>query len=380
MDCRNDKFLSTLAKALPHPPPLPSHLTTSFHQKSFKINGSEIKEHCLCDSKSANSSWDRLFDEAYRADVSISTDGGGVIYAHASVLGVVSPVLKSMLNKSKGKGRNRLKSISIGGVPTEAVRGFIRFLYSSSYEEESMRTFALPLLVLAHAYMVPQLKRVCECWLEHKLLTTENAVDIFQLALLCDAPRLSFVCHRFIVTNFKAVSATNAWRDMKSSHPILDREIRASIIDEDVMKKERMRKREERKMYVQLYEAMEALVHICKDGCRTIGPHDKSPRKSQGPCSYAACKGLERLIRHFAECTMRRQGGCVHCKRMWQILDLHSRLCVDSDACRVPLCRKFRQRRRQQSKKEDITWRILVKKIVRSRSITGAPFFTLESA
>jgi hypothetical protein len=28
---------------------------------------------------------------------------------------------------------------------------------------------------------------------------------------------------------------------------------------------------EENKMYLQLYEAMEALVHICRDGCRTIG-------------------------------------------------------------------------------------------------------------
>ena len=28
-------------------------------------------------------------------------------------------------------------------------------------------------------------------------------------------------------------------------------------------------------MYLQLYEAMEALLHICRDGCRTIGPSDK---------------------------------------------------------------------------------------------------------
>lgn len=103
--------------------------------------------------------------------------------------------------------------------------------------------------------------------------------------------------------------------------------------------KERSRKNNERKIYVQLYEAMEALVHICKDGCRTIGPHDKVLKEDQEPCHYAACKGLESLIRHFAGCKLRVPGGCIHCKRMWQILELHSRLCANLDVCRVPLCR-----------------------------------------
>lgn len=83
---------------------------------------------------------------------------------------------------------------------------------------------------------------------------------------------------------------------------------------------------------------MEALVHICRDGCRTIGPHDKDFKANQ-PCSYAACKGIELLVRHFAGCKLRVPGGCVHCKRMWQLLELHSRLCADPDYCRVPLCR-----------------------------------------
>lgn len=105
------------------------------------------------------------------------------------------------------------------------------------------------------------------------------------------------------------------------------------------LRKDRVRKENERKTYVQLYEAMEALVHICKDGCRTIGPHDKVLQEDQAPCEYMACKGLEALVRHFAGCKTRPSGGCIHCKRMWQILELHSRLCADSDNCKVPLCR-----------------------------------------
>ncbi|KAK4488439.1 hypothetical protein RD792_004203 [Penstemon davidsonii] len=376
MDCRNEEFSSTLEKSLPLPPPLPAHLNTKFGQKS------KIKENC-CVPNAVNNSWDRLFDEGYRSDVSILTDDGGVIYAHASILGVSSPVFNSMLKKLKGRGNHHKRTISIRGVPSEAVRVFIRFLYSSCYEEEDMNEFVLPLLVLSHAYIVPRLKRLCECWLENRLITIENAVDIFQVALLCDAPRLSHVCHRFIQSNFKSISASEGWKIMKESHPVLESEVLDSIIIEEVWQKERKRKMNERKVYIQLYEAMEALVHICRDGCRTvIGPHDKIIEKDdkEPSCHYCVtCKGLESLVRHFAGCKMRGPGGCVHCKRMWQILELHSWLCADSDACKVPLCRNFRERRRKQTKKEDIRWKILVKKIVRSNSISGAPFFSLES-
>lgn len=133
-------------------------------------------------------------------------------------------------------------------------------------------------------------------------------------------------------------------------------------------------------MYVQLYEAMEALVHICRDGCKTIGPHDRAPKKDEHPCGYTACKGLELLVRHFAACKLRVPGGCVQCKRMWQLFDLHSRLCIDSAACRVPLCRNFKNRSMRQNKKDEMRWKILARKIVRSKSISGAPFFSLASS
>lgn len=104
-----------------------------------------------------------------------------------------------------------------------------------SYEEEKMREFAVHLLVLSHAYAVGQLKRLCEHWLETKLINSENVVDIFQLALLCDAPRLSIMCHRFIVTNIKAVQATDGWQDMRTSHPVLEKELIQSLADEDAV-------------------------------------------------------------------------------------------------------------------------------------------------
>ncbi|CAK9137902.1 unnamed protein product [Ilex paraguariensis] len=376
MDNDCDKTSWIADKNLPVPPPLLGLVTTSCPQKGLVMKRSSLRGQS-CVSTAMRNSWDRLFDEAYRADVSINTASGEVIYAHASILGIASPVLKSMLKQSRRRGHRR--SISIWGVPHEAVRVFIRFLYSSCYEQQEMVEHALHLLVLSHVFVVPQLKRLSEWQMEQGLLTIENVIDVLQLALLCDAPRLSLICHRLILKSFKAVSATEGWKIMKESHPVLEKELLESVIEEDTRQKERVRKVNERKMYLQLYEAMEALVHICRDGCRTIGPHDKLLKENQAPCDYEACKGLELLVRHFAGCKMRVSGDCIHCKRMWQVLELHSRLCADSNVCRVPLCRKFKLRINKQSKKDDIKWRILVRKILRTKSISGAPFFSLVS-
>ncbi|KAG6768174.1 hypothetical protein POTOM_027071 [Populus tomentosa] len=373
MDNISEEFPLVAKKGAPVPPPSHGPPTTSYHQKGLFINASTLRGYS-CVRTATRDLWDQLFDEGYRADVTISTDNGGSIYAHASVLGMASQVMKGMLKQAKGRGRRR--SISIHGVPHDAVRVFIRLLYSSCYEKEEMEDYVLHLLVLSHVFVVPALKQICIQQLEHGFLTSENAVDIFQLALLCDAPRLSLVCHHMILKNFQEISITEGWEVMKKSHPSLEKELLESLDDEENMQRERTRKSNERKIYFQLYEAMEALVHICRDGCQTIGPHDKDFRDNQAPCNYSACKGLEMIVRHFASCKLRVPGGCIHCKRMWQLLELHSRLCVDSEACRVPLCRNFKERTKKQSKKDEIRWRILVKNILKTKSIGGSPFFS----
>ncbi|KAG9440439.1 hypothetical protein H6P81_020604 [Aristolochia fimbriata] len=313
--------------------------------------------------------WDRLFKEGYRADVDIHTDSDDVIHAHASVLGVASPVLRSMLKQSKNRGC--LRSLSIRGVPHQAVHAFIRFLYSSSYDQEEMNKFSLHLVVLSHVFMVPLLKKECARHIENVFLTTENVIDVYQLARLCDIPRLCFICHRMIISNFKVVSASEGWKIMKQSNPKLEKELIESIIDADSKKREKVKKIHEKKVYLQLHQAMEALVHICRDGCRTIGPHDKVLKEDEGPCTYAACKGLESLIRHFAGCKTRVPGGCTHCKRMWQLLELHSRLCEQPDLCKVPLCRHFKDKIKKQSKKDEAKWRLLVNKVLAAKQTIG---------
>ncbi|KAI4382127.1 hypothetical protein MLD38_008128 [Melastoma candidum] len=358
---------------VPIPPPLPDFTACQFLSREPRQNHGCPLKACISVPLTSRELLDRLFDQAYEADVRILTEGGGTILGHAGVLGLASSVMKGKLNRSKRKGRWR--SITLHGVPPDAVRVFIRFLYSSCYEDEEVRDFVMPLLVLSHVFVIPQLKRICEQQIEHSQLNLDNLIDVFQLSLLCDASRLGFICHRMISNNFEEVMATEGWKAMKQSHPLLEKQLLNLRTDDQHRRKERVRRMDEKKIYLLLYEAMEALVHICREGCRTIGPYNKVFKEGQPPCGYKACKGLESLVRHFAGCKMRVPGGCVQCRRMWQIFELHSRLCADSDACKVPLCRNLKERIKKLNKKDEMKWRILVRNILRSKTPNWVPLF-----
>ncbi|KAL6976116.1 hypothetical protein U1Q18_024908 [Sarracenia purpurea var. burkii] len=349
---------------IPEPPPLRGKIC-------MRNNLPRRLTECCCVPKETKDNWDKLFKEGYGADVYIITEEKAIISAHSGVLSVASPILASFLWLSKVKSGIRV--IKIPGVPHQAVCMFIRFLYSSCYEEEEMKNFVLHLLVLSHSYSVPSLKRVCVQFLERGWLTTENVVDVLQLARSCDAPRLSLICVRMIVRNFKTISSTEGWKVMQRANPTLEQELLESVVEADSRKQERLKKLEEKKVYLQLHETMEALLHICRDGCRTIGPRDKALKGSQVACSFPACKGIETLVRHFFSCKARVPGGCVHCKRMWQLLELHSRICNNPDYCRVPLCRHFKVKMQQQSKKDEAKWKILVSKVLAAKNAPG-PF------
>ncbi|CAG7886068.1 unnamed protein product [Brassica rapa] len=354
----------------PPPPPVRSNSGTMWKK-------STLQKCNIFASKATRDAWDRMFDEAHGADVLIHTDDNGLIYAHSNVIGMASDVIRGLMKQDKRNSRR--KSISILGVPHDAVRVFIRFLYSSCYEKQDMEDFAMHLLVLSHVYVVPHLKRVCESHFENTLLNEGNVIDVFQLALLCDAPRLGLLiyhllCHRMILKSFEEVSTSQGWIAMKQSHPSLHKELVRSVSYELNNLKQRNRKQKEIQTYTQLYDAMEAFVHICRDGCREIGPTKiENPHVS---CGFQACNGLEMLLKHLAVCKLRSiPGGCSRCKRMWQLLELHSRICVDSEQCKVPLCSSFKERMKKQSRKDEKRWKLLVKNVLSTKRIGGSPFF-----
>ncbi|KAF3781994.1 BTB/POZ and TAZ domain-containing protein 1 [Nymphaea thermarum] len=298
---------------------------------------------------SAESSFDDLLPEYYRsrensgADVRIFTSGGPPVLAHSSILASVSPVFENYMERFRRNGR--LERIPIMGVPREPVLVFLRFAYTSRFEEEEMKKYGFHLLVLAHAFSLPTLKRACIRALAESL-TVANVVDVMQLARLCDAPHLYLKCLKLIAKDFSGVAATEGWRFLQNNDPWLELEILQYLSESESREKRRVRKREEERVYLQLSEAMEALFHICTEGCKTIGPYEKDLMGSHGGsggndggvCRFSTCKHVERLIRHFASCERRVRGGCSNCKRMWQLLQLHSFVCDEPESCRVPLC------------------------------------------
>ncbi|KAJ6418992.1 hypothetical protein OIU84_029154 [Salix udensis] len=115
------------------------------------------------------------------------------------------------------------------------VHVFIRFLYSSCYEEDEMKRFALHQLVLSHSYSVSSLKRVCIDLLEHDCLTKENVIDVLQLARSCDVPQLSFICVRMVVKDLKSVSSTEGWKVMRRANPTLEQELVKSVVEANLV-------------------------------------------------------------------------------------------------------------------------------------------------
>lgn len=109
--------------------------------------------------------------------------------------------------------------------------GIIIIFILCRYEQEEMNRFVLHLMVLSHVFMIPSLKLECMRKLEKGILTTDNVVDIFQLAKLCDAPRLSLICQRLIINNFKVVNASEGWKIMKQSNPNLEKELIELLVE-----------------------------------------------------------------------------------------------------------------------------------------------------
>ncbi|CAL9075953.1 unnamed protein product [Musa textilis] len=321
------------------------------------------------------------------ADVQILTTGKRRIPVHSKVLAAASPVLESMLDRPQKRGGEG-RVIPILGVPHDAVCAFVRLLYSArrcvtpavdGEETPDVGEHGVHLLVLSHVYQVGWLKRACERALASRL-TAEGVVDVLVLARRCDASWLHLRCLRIIARDYAAVERTEAWHFLQDNDPWLELDILQSLQDAHLRQKRRRRKREEEKVYTELSEAMECLQHICAEGCTEVAPSGSGPppRDSTHCPNPATCRGLQQLIHHLAACDRKKkpplqqqQHGCPRCKRLWQLLRLHSAICVHPDPCKVPLCSQFKQKMEQTKGKEeeekDEKWKLLVKKVASAR-------------
>ncbi|GFP88452.1 BTB/POZ and TAZ domain-containing protein 2 [Phtheirospermum japonicum] len=303
-------------------------------------------------------------------DIHVVTSGGERIPAHSKILASASPVLENIIERPQ-KNRTTGRKIPILGVPYDAVSIFLQFIYSSKCSDDQMEKYGIHLLALSHVYSVQQLKQRCTRGLS-KILSLENVVDMLQLARLCDAPDLYLRCMKLLSNHFKAVEETEGWKFLQNHDPYLELEILQFIDESELMRKRAKRHKHEQSLYAQLSEAMDCLEHICSEGCTNVGPYDMDPNKRKGPCSkFSTCQGIQLLIKHFGTCKKRVNGGCLRCKRMWQLFRLHSSICDRPDECRVPLCRQFKLKAQQDRRVSDARWRLLVRKVVLAKAMSA---------
>lgn len=78
-----DSFLVSKKVSPPRPPSLPVPSTS--YRMGLVTNGSTVRGYSNI-SPETKDLWERLFDEGYRADVSINTDNGGIISGHSNIL------------------------------------------------------------------------------------------------------------------------------------------------------------------------------------------------------------------------------------------------------------------------------------------------------
>ncbi|MCL7050653.1 hypothetical protein MKW94_001471 [Papaver nudicaule] len=107
------------------------------------------------------------------------------------------------------------------------------------------------------------------------------------------------------------------------------------------------------KRVLQLRKMLDLLVHASQ--CR------------YPQCQYPNCRKVKGLFRHGIQCKKRASGGCVLCKKMWYLLQLHARACKESE-CHVPRCRDLKDHLRRLQQQSDSRRRAAVMEMMRQRA------------
>ncbi|PHT80952.1 hypothetical protein T459_13967 [Capsicum annuum] len=85
-------------------------------------------------------------------------------------------------------------------------------------------------------------------------------------------------------------------------------------------------------------------------------------------CPYPNCRKVKGLLRHGIQCKIRLSRGCVLCKKMWYLLQLHARAYKDSSDCHVPRCRDLKQHLRRLQQQSDSQRRAAVMERMRQQA------------
>ena len=162
--------------------------------------------------------------------------GGERIHAHRCIVAACSEQLSALL-----QGQWAETTGSSGGVAeikmdqsAEAVRALLRFMYTGEADEASFECVSgvgshlQDLFDLAAQHEQVELTAACE---KHciKGLTVKTVVPLAVAAHLHELPALKAACVELIKANAFAVTMSSAFISLKTTHPLLWRELRAAL-------------------------------------------------------------------------------------------------------------------------------------------------------
>lgn len=84
-------------------------------------------------------------------------------------------------------------------------------------------------------------------------------------------------------------------------------------------------------------------------------------------CPSSNCAKVKALFNHAVTCQTKITGGCTYCRKMWALLQAHSKMCNAMD-CPVPRCRELRQLRRQQATRQEDARRKAYRKMLKQQA------------
>jgi len=157
-----------------------------------------------------------LVNDPTHADVVFSVEGEK-FYAHKAILCTRCEKFSSMF---QSRMREFFQQEIVLQIERPEILGaLLEYIYTDNVENLSSE-LAVDLMACADEYLLPRLRKLCEIQVECDV-NIDNACTMICFARDNNAPHLERFCLDFILQNFRAVSATPGFEDLKNEPELL---------------------------------------------------------------------------------------------------------------------------------------------------------------
>ena len=162
------------------------------------------------------------------SDLVFVCGGGERVPAHKCLLAAGSEHMGALLRgpwAENADGRESVVQVEQSGV---AVRAMLRFVYTGQVDGAALAADLGGVLDLASQHGLEGLRAACE---QHGVagLSVKTVVPLAVAAHLHELPALKAACVELIKANAFAVTMSDTFMELKTTHPLLWRELRAAL-------------------------------------------------------------------------------------------------------------------------------------------------------